>query len=97
MTNEEKAKGIANLCEHCIESNGNPCVGCKECDARGAYYGALEMAEWKDQQFKEYLEKKREELFNTNCLSVLPYIEFIDEIINELFPEQEQDNSDNDE
>lgn len=38
-------------------------------------------------QFKEYLEKKREELFNTNCLSVLPYIEFIDEIIKELFGE----------
>lgn len=48
MTNKEKAKEIANLCRHCIESSGNPCEGCMECESRGSYYGALEMGEQKD-------------------------------------------------
>ena len=51
MTNEEKVKEIAELCDTCIESNGFPCRGCESCESRGLYYGALEMAEWKDKQF----------------------------------------------
>lgn len=34
MTNEEKVKEIANLCKHCIESDGQPCDGCMECELR---------------------------------------------------------------
>lgn len=87
MTNKEKAKEIGQIIV--IEDGIWHCVN--------ADIVAIEMAEWKDQQFKEYLEKKKEELFNTNCLSVLPFLEFIDEIINELFGEIEQDNSDREE
>lgn len=46
MTNEEKAKEIARECVYCSADAEN---------------GALKMAEWKDQQFKEYLEKKMAE------------------------------------
>lgn len=58
----------------------------------GAFTGALEMAEWKDQQFKEYLEKKRKQVATTGQVCL------IDEIINELFGETENvDHSNNDE
>lgn len=47
--------------------------------------GALEeMANWKDQQFKEYLEKKQNELDGTRNKS---NYELLEEIINELFKE----------
>lgn len=62
MTNEEKAKEIANLCDVCIEYD-YPCPGCSECEARGSYYGAVEMAKYKDHQFIEILEKLQEERF----------------------------------
>lgn len=88
MRNEEKAREIGQtiVIEDC---------GWQRYDI--AEFAALKMAKWKDQQFKGYLAKKKEELFNTNCLSVLPFLEFIDEIINELFPESEQDNTDREE
>lgn len=80
MTNEEKAEQIA------IKICGVP----SEYDITGEYpcaeEAALEMAEWKDQQFKEYLEKKRETLYPDSddecrcCADAL-----IDEIIDELF------------
>lgn len=76
MTNEEKVKELA------FEEVGgfiDSFIGKKFLSA------IMKMAEWKDQQLKEYLEKKRVELFNTNCLSVEPFIDFIDKIINELF------------
>lgn len=54
MTHQEKAIEIANLCNDCLEGNPKrPCPGCYECDSRGAYYGALEMAEWKQEQMIE--------------------------------------------
>lgn len=56
--NLSKAREIANLCEHCIESNGRPCDGCMECEHRGEYYGAKTMAEDKDIYFRTYLENK---------------------------------------
>lgn len=58
MNNEERVRKIANLCEHCIESNGLPCDGCMECESRGEYYGARMMAEEKDIYFKNVLEDK---------------------------------------
>lgn len=84
MTNEEKAKNI------CDERN---CVGlsCEQC----RYATAIKMAEWKDAQFKEYLEKKREPLMEAyrsieqdkdkgGTIWCNP-ISFIDDIIDELF------------
>lgn len=94
MNNQEKAIEIARECVYCFADAEN---------------GALKMAEWKDQQFKEYLEKKRdsfnkdaEKWFGTKYLEHIGVISkhgwsVINEIINELFPEQEQDNSNNDE
>lgn len=66
----------------------------------------MEMAEWKDQQFKKYLEKKlkiAEELVKKLQNNVLQNVKAagmfyqIHEIINELFGETEQDNSDREE
>lgn len=60
------------------------------------------MAEWKDQQFKEYLEKKKSDI-EQGILHSNPFIDcdrwcgradIINEIINELFGETEQDNLD---
>lgn len=45
-------------------------------------YSALEMAEWKDQQFKEYLEKKLDFLKGR---AMVPERNLLNEIINELF------------
>lgn len=50
MTNEEKAKEISDICKNCLIDGIN---GCSECEKAGKYLGALEMAEWKDKQFKE--------------------------------------------
>lgn len=47
MNNEEKAREIAN--EYCYWDDR---------DESGAVKVAIEMAEWKDQQFKERMEKK---------------------------------------
>lgn len=84
MTNEEKATYIANV-NQCIDRSGYSSFDeCKD--------SALDMAEWKDQQFKEYLEKKKAE----NPLSYRSdwksyengiYHDIINEIINELFGE----------
>lgn len=46
MTNEEKAREIANY----TECNGMACWQCKE-------YIAIKMAEWKEQQFIMIMEK----------------------------------------
>lgn len=64
-------------------------------DANSVMLGALEMAEWKDHQFKEYLEKKKaamKEKHNSYNSAILKTsnsggILTIDEIINELFGE----------
>ena len=57
--------------------------------------GFVQGAEWKDRQFKEYLEKKKEKLVrlqddvsNQREFDLIDYrISLIDEIINELFKE----------
>lgn len=83
MTNEEKAREIGLT------------VG-KQLDAIIiASAGATLMAEWKDHQFKEYLEKKIEPYIRTNASPQGTYQEgvndgytsAINEIINELFKE----------
>lgn len=81
MTNEEKAKEICG---------GNFIAFNKEFSA------ALQMAEWKDHQFKEYLEGKIEPYIRTNASPQGTYQEGFDdgytsainEIINELFKEE---------
>lgn len=92
MTNEEKALDITFGWADDVQ----------EC----AKDAAMKMAEWKDNQFKEYLEKKNTGISNIKAkldrndayymLCTLKSL-FIDEIISELFEETEQDNSDRDE
>lgn len=94
MTNEEKAKELA---ERFVD----------ETRIDGAKHGALWMAEWKDRQFKEYLEKKEAEYESQRCdangwseqwMIFHALTCTMRGIINELFPKpKEQDNSDNDE
>lgn len=57
MNNQEKAREIAekNACDYPFKG-GLTNTSRAECED-----SALEMAEWKDQQFKEYLEKKAKE------------------------------------
>lgn len=86
MTNEEKAKELVSGYGRC----------CKE-ECRLI---ALKMAEWKNQQFKEYLEKKRNEYIDTHKEGdlLLDYASCIDRIINEYSREIEEiDHSNNDE
>lgn len=79
MTNKEKAKEII--------------FGWSDSVQEDAYDAALQMAEWKDQQFNEYLEKKKEDI-EQGILHSNPQIDsdrwcgradIINEIINELF------------
>lgn len=49
MTNKEKAREIAQLCPSCLTDGIN---GCSECERAGKYLGALEMSQWKDQQYQ---------------------------------------------
>lgn len=81
MTNEEKAIQIS---EKFKEEHIEAFI----------HTAVLEMAEW----FKEYLEKKRGTLYpdpDDECRCDADVL--IDEIINELFPKEETDCSDNDE
>lgn len=74
-------------------------------DSAIARQSAYMAAKMKDQQFKEYLEKKLESIRDCYQESKIEYkrdyyftqMIAIVEIINELFGETEQDNSDNDE
>lgn len=99
MTNEEKAREI----ELDVYAFGEKPKGQFEAPA---YRAALAMAEWKDQQFREYLEKKLEwargnrDFSNLNDPQWHDYVvqvETYSQIINELFGETEQDNSDREE
>lgn len=79
MTNEEKAIIIANLNEQLHD--GRDDWSYDEC-----FRSALEMAEWKDAQLKEYLEKKKN-LIPTSEMELYDKVvctEFIEGIINEL-------------
>lgn len=93
QNNVSKAREIARECVYCFADAEN---------------GALKMAEWKDQQFREYLEKKYDAALNAwddwaaydpkTAASWRVKTLYIREIINELFPEiEEQDNSDREE
>lgn len=89
MTNEEKATYIANA-NQCIDRSGYSSF--EECKT-----SALEMAEWKDHQFKEYLEFQKIECLRTAKIlyaydmSSAGELEIkakcYDEIINEFFKE----------
>lgn len=46
---KEKILEMAALCEGCLEKSYAD-DGCYSCENRGTYYGALKMAEWKQQQ-----------------------------------------------
>lgn len=59
MINTEKAIEIADLCSSCFEC-GEPNSSCMECERRGKYYGAIEMAKHKDEELREYLEEQIE-------------------------------------
>ena len=94
MTNEEKAREI-ELNVYAFEKTKG------EFEAP-AYRAALEMAEWKDQQFKEYLKKKGKEygkrsqkwftidnMWARHRAVLAKYAQsIINEIINELFKEK---------
>lgn len=59
---KEKILEIAGLCNGCLEGkSSHPSDGCYSCEDRGAYYGALKMAEWKQQQMTERAVKWLEE------------------------------------
>lgn len=83
MTNEEKTQEIA------IKIVADPTiVGEYLC----AKVGAIEMAKWKDAQFKEYLEKKIHTIesmkdIDTTLPTDTAVVRTIKEIINELFKE----------
>lgn len=77
MTNEEKAREISDGYDYTFDK--------RERDA--SYHSALEIAEWKDKEFKEYLEKKREENPYFNIQMNMIRQNAIDAIINELFKE----------
>ena len=87
MTNKEKAReiGKVNARQYRHNYGGNEFVfSNEECEA-----SALQMAEWKDQQFKEYLEKKRNSInlnYHNGAIEANAYVwDAINEIINELF------------
>lgn len=72
MTNKERAIEISN---EFMEGSFK----------HGCYLGAMKMAEWKDQEVKEYLEKKKASI--DNYAQAMMFSPFINEIINELFKE----------
>ena len=88
MTNEEKALELYPIC--IIYSDiAQEKYDCNEAER----LAALEMAEWKDWQFKEYLEKKKAERplsYRSDWKGYENgiYHDFIDEMLDELFPEK---------
>lgn len=81
MTNKEKAVKLA-LERYPERLTPDREFDLYENDRRIFMQGALEMSEWKDQQFKEYLEKK---LGNYAGGELVYAGVFINDIINELF------------
>lgn len=82
MRNNEKAQDIV--------------FGYADIIQQDAYDATLKMAEWKDKQFKEYLEKKLESIKECYQKSKIEYkkdyystqMVIIAEIINEVFKEE---------
>lgn len=88
MNNREKAREIAKEYRAVLAANTDFDVNDLDLAEEDATRLTLEMAEWKDQQFKEYLEKKMVELSSRRAeVGVVPVIcqRFVMEIINELF------------
>lgn len=90
MTNKEKAKDIVRNkgCVYSVHGKLKDPISGKT----DIYDSALEMARWKDAQFKEYLRDRLDSLKNccVCCRSADFYegmVETLDEIINELFGE----------
>ena len=79
MTNEEKAREYQAF----IESNNH------SAEAYGFYNAYLSACEWKDHQFKEYLEKKKDSLeldYHKDSFEGNVHKHYmLTEIINELF------------
>ena len=81
MTNTEKA----------IEISTRKDIYTKSVSQGDIINAALLMAEWKDQQFKEYLEKKLlEEHTHWNGYECIGAANVLQEIINELFKEKKK-------
>lgn len=78
MANEDISKQIATG-NRCYYPDANDFQDYKE-----RYSAALEMAAWKDQQFKEYLKRKKAEY---GVDYIVNAIDMLNEIINELFGE----------
>ena len=79
MKNEEKSLKIAKLCNN----NYEECKTCRlyDCENRGKYVGAIEMAKWKDTKLKNYLKgciKTAEKTNNSGMMIVF------EEMIKEL-------------
>lgn len=91
MTNIEKVKELVGCPQDVSINDWNG----EEYNKLGFEY-AMEMAKWKDEQFKEYLEGKIEPYIRTNASPQGTYQEGFDdgytsainEIINELFEEK---------
>lgn len=96
MTNKERAQLLTSFDIKLYEMHKDTVVGIDEME-KEKYELALEMAEWKDQQFKEYLEFRKIECLRTAKI-VYAYdmssageleikAKCYDEIINEFFKE----------
>lgn len=103
MVNQEKIK-VLGLYEKAVKKYPDDC--CPDSEQvhalrMGYQVGAIEMNRLKDQQFKEYLEKRRNKVAEIDTKDYkgweMYYMADITEIINELFGETEQDNSDREE
>lgn len=85
MTNEEKAKEIAN---ETLGDFATSFLGMiDEYSEMFCTEAALRAADWKDQQFKEYLEKKKQE-YEIERGTLRFSGDVIEEIINGLFNEE---------
>ena len=93
MTNEEKSKLIADK----IKQSNKVHYMYIDSTIYMVKNAAMEMAEWKDQQFKEYLEKKKDDYMRLRDSWLPDTLDFcyydskvtlIEEIINELFKEE---------
>lgn len=94
MTNEEKAREMAEEYGAVLAANTDFDVNDLDLAKEDATRLTLDMAEYKDQQFKEYLEKKKECLNGVERHPQSPLevqishkLQILNEIINELFKE----------
>lgn len=83
MTNEDKAFAFANKNFEAYSHDEDPLDALRD--------GFLSGAEWKDSQFREYLENKRDSLemdYHKECFEGNAYKHYLlTEIIDELFKE----------